>query len=87
MSSAKSLHAMLISPDVGASDLIVSGKIKLKNDSHIQKFDSNGLVFEDGSKISADAVIFSTGCVRCSGLLAGSTTLFLEPVICVLLSA
>ncbi|KII91612.1 hypothetical protein PLICRDRAFT_38413 [Plicaturopsis crispa FD-325 SS-3] len=47
--------------DVGASQLIIDGKIKLKNDSPIAGFTPKGLAFEDGSTLDADVVIFATG--------------------------
>ncbi|KAF8150950.1 hypothetical protein B0H34DRAFT_730728 [Crassisporium funariophilum] len=47
--------------DVGGSQYIIDGKIKLKNDSQIQGFTEDGLKFEDGSELPADVVIFCTG--------------------------
>jgi len=47
--------------DVGASQLIIDGKIKLKNDSPIERFTHNGLKFENGSELLADVVVFATG--------------------------
>ena len=47
--------------DVGASQLIIDGKIKLKNDSQISRFTKNGLEFANGSTLDADVVIFATG--------------------------
>ncbi|KXN82268.1 putative indole-3-pyruvate monooxygenase YUCCA11 [Leucoagaricus sp. SymC.cos] len=47
--------------DVGASRLIIDGKIKLKNDSTISQATETGLKFADGSELPADVVIFSTG--------------------------
>ncbi|KAI0041063.1 FAD/NAD(P)-binding domain-containing protein [Auriscalpium vulgare] len=47
--------------DVGASQLIIDGKIKLKNDSQISRFTKTGLQFEDGSTLDADMVVFATG--------------------------
>ncbi|TFY82502.1 hypothetical protein EWM64_g1514 [Hericium alpestre] len=47
--------------DVGASQLIIDGKIKLKNDVQIKCFTKRGLEFENGSMLDADAVIFATG--------------------------
>ncbi|KAE9407932.1 hypothetical protein BT96DRAFT_54915 [Gymnopus androsaceus JB14] len=47
--------------DVGASQMIIDGKIKLKNDSQLQSFTETGLKFEDGSEIPADVVVFATG--------------------------
>lgn len=49
------------STDVGASQLIIDGKIKLKNDAQITRFTQTGLEFEDGSTLDADVVVFATG--------------------------
>ena len=49
--------------DVGGSQYIIDGKIKLKNDSQIQGFTTNGLKFEDGSEVKTDVVVFCTGFV------------------------
>lgn len=50
--------------DVGASQLIIDGKIKLKNDSQIARFGKKTIVFENGSEIPADVVVFCTGSVQ-----------------------
>ncbi|KAF7352602.1 hypothetical protein MVEN_01225700 [Mycena venus] len=50
-----------VSLDVGTSQMIVDGKIKLKNDSLIERFTSTGLKFENGSELPADVVVFATG--------------------------
>ncbi|KAJ7055859.1 hypothetical protein C8F01DRAFT_1318724 [Mycena amicta] len=48
--------------DVGASQLLIDGKIKLKNNcGEISKFTPTGLKFEDGSELQADVVVFATG--------------------------
>ncbi|KAJ7068507.1 hypothetical protein C8F01DRAFT_1247008 [Mycena amicta] len=47
--------------DVGTSQMIVDGKIKLKNDSQITRFTASGLTFENGSELAADVVVFATG--------------------------
>ncbi|KAL4064288.1 hypothetical protein V8B97DRAFT_1319745 [Scleroderma yunnanense] len=47
--------------DVGASQYIIDGKIKLKSDGPIAKFTRTGLFFEDGSTLDADVVLFATG--------------------------
>ncbi|KIY68034.1 FAD/NAD(P)-binding domain-containing protein [Cylindrobasidium torrendii FP15055 ss-10] len=47
--------------DVGGSQLIIDGHVKLKNDSLLKEFTEHELIFEDGSKIEADVVVFSTG--------------------------
>jgi cation diffusion facilitator CzcD-associated flavoprotein CzcO len=41
--------------------MIIDGKIKLKNDSLIERFTETGIRFEDGSELDADVIIFSTG--------------------------
>ena len=45
---------------MGASQLIMDGKIKLKNDSQLARFTQAGLEFTDGSTLDSDAVIFAT---------------------------
>ena len=47
--------------DSGTSALIASRKIGLKQGQEISHFTSTSLVFEDGSEIEADEVIFATG--------------------------
>ncbi|KAJ6595193.1 hypothetical protein DFH09DRAFT_906286 [Mycena vulgaris] len=47
--------------DVGGSQLLIDGKIKLKNDSQISGFTESGIRFDDGSKLEADALVFATG--------------------------
>lgn len=47
--------------DVGASQKIIDGKIKLKNDAALERFTKNGLKFADGSELPADVVLFATG--------------------------
>ena len=47
--------------DVGASRLVIDGKIKLKNDAQISTFSEKGLEFDNGSHLDADVVIFVTG--------------------------
>ncbi|KAI0653806.1 FAD/NAD-P-binding domain-containing protein [Cubamyces menziesii] len=47
--------------DVGASQLVIDGKIKLKNDSRIKRYTKTGFEFEDGSTFDADVILFATG--------------------------
>ncbi|KAJ7648039.1 hypothetical protein FB45DRAFT_1052413 [Roridomyces roridus] len=47
--------------DVGGSQMIIDGKIKLKNDSQIAEFTESGLKFENGNELPADVVVFATG--------------------------
>jgi len=41
--------------------LIIDGKIKLKSDGPIKRFTPTGLLFEDGSTLNADVILFATG--------------------------
>ncbi|TFK48085.1 FAD/NAD(P)-binding domain-containing protein [Heliocybe sulcata] len=50
--------------EMGASQMIVDGKIKLKSDSLIDRFTETGLMFQDGTELSCDLVIFATGYQR-----------------------
>lgn len=47
--------------DVGASQLIIDGKIKIKQGQEIAEVLPNGLKFADGSELEADEIIFATG--------------------------
>ncbi|KAG6040277.1 hypothetical protein E4U41_001064 [Claviceps citrina] len=47
--------------DVGASKLIVDGKIKVKQGKEISQVLPRGLRFSDGSELEADEIIFATG--------------------------
>ncbi|KAI6046326.1 FAD/NAD(P)-binding domain-containing protein [Pisolithus marmoratus] len=47
--------------DIGASQKIIDGKIKLKSNCSIARFTPNGLLFEDGSTLDAEVVILATG--------------------------
>lgn len=47
--------------DVGGSQLIADGKIKVKQGQEITEVLANGLKFADGSELSADEIIFATG--------------------------
>lgn len=47
--------------DVGASQLIIDGKVKVKHGLEISEVLPNGLRFEDGSEVQADEIVFATG--------------------------
>ncbi|KAG5982192.1 hypothetical protein E4U55_002210 [Claviceps digitariae] len=47
--------------DVGASQLIIDGKIKVKQGNKISEILPRGLRFSDGSELEADEIIFATG--------------------------
>jgi len=47
--------------DVGCSQLIADGKIKVKQGCEISEIVPDGAVFSDGQKLEADEIIFATG--------------------------
>ncbi|MBS3650510.1 NAD(P)/FAD-dependent oxidoreductase [Pseudaminobacter sp. 19-2017] len=47
--------------DVGASELIINGEIKVKSGASIESMTPTGILFDDGSEIEADVVIACTG--------------------------
>lgn len=47
--------------DVGACQLIVDGKIKVKQGQEIDQVLPHGLLFADGSELEADEIVFATG--------------------------
>ncbi|KAM0747858.1 dimethylaniline monooxygenase [Meredithblackwellia eburnea MCA 4105] len=47
--------------DVGASTMIAEGKIKIKQGVEIKKLTKDGVLFEDGTELKADLVVFATG--------------------------
>ncbi|KAF8191347.1 hypothetical protein BJ912DRAFT_1022034 [Pholiota molesta] len=47
--------------DVGGSQYIIDGRLKLKSDSLIKEISPGGIRFEDGSELPADVIIFATG--------------------------
>jgi putative flavoprotein involved in K+ transport len=46
--------------DVGASQLVIDGKIKLKT-GQIERLTETGVVLADGSELPADLVVYATG--------------------------
>ncbi|KAI1860801.1 uncharacterized protein JN550_011263 [Neoarthrinium moseri] len=47
--------------DVGCSQLIIDGKIKIKQGQEVEEVLPHGLKFTDGSQLEADEIIFATG--------------------------
>ncbi len=47
--------------DVGASQLIIDGKIKLKSGVNVKEITENGVVLDDGSELPADLIVYATG--------------------------
>lgn len=58
----------MLRTDTGGSQLIIDGKIKLKSGPQIKQFTEHAILFDNGSKLEADVVIFN-GCVLPSYLL------------------
>ena len=49
------------SADVGGSQLIIDGKVKVKQGQEIEEILPHGLRFADGTELEADEIIFATG--------------------------
>jgi hypothetical protein len=47
--------------DVGGSQLIIDGKVKIKQGQEIERVTAHGLRFADGSELQADEIVFATG--------------------------
>ncbi|KAL8952004.1 MAG: hypothetical protein Q9222_002050 [Ikaeria aurantiellina] len=47
--------------DVGCSQLIIDGKVRVKQGQEIEEVKPNGLLFTDGEMLEADEIIFATG--------------------------
>ncbi|MEM7226277.1 MAG: NAD(P)/FAD-dependent oxidoreductase [Pseudomonadota bacterium] len=47
--------------DVGASELVADGKIKLKSGVTVEGIKEKSLVFSDGSELEADLIVYATG--------------------------
>ncbi|KAG8884116.1 hypothetical protein FRB98_002606 [Tulasnella sp. 332] len=47
--------------NVGCSELIIDGKVKIKQGQEIDRFEKKGILFKDGSVLDADIVVLATG--------------------------
>ncbi len=47
--------------DVGASQLVIDGKIKLRSGVNIERIEPNSVVLTDGSELPADLIVLATG--------------------------
>lgn len=47
--------------DVGASELVANGSIKLKSGSDVQELTENSVILKDGTELPADLVVYATG--------------------------
>jgi putative flavoprotein involved in K+ transport len=55
--------------DVGASELVANGSVKLKNGA-IERVTDSGLVMQDGSQLQADLIVWATGYGSMNGWVA-----------------
>jgi putative flavoprotein involved in K+ transport len=56
--------------DVGASELVAEGKIKLKSGVGIAEIREHSVVFDDGSELPADLIVYATGYASMNGWVA-----------------
>jgi putative flavoprotein involved in K+ transport len=47
--------------DIGASELIANGSIKLKSGSDVQELSEDAVILKDGTRLPADLVVYATG--------------------------
>jgi len=55
--------------DIGASELIIDGKIKLKR-GQVTEVDETGVVLDDGTHLDADLIVYATGYGSMNGWVA-----------------
>ncbi|WP_028309948.1 MULTISPECIES: NAD(P)/FAD-dependent oxidoreductase [Derxia] len=56
--------------DVGASELVANGSIKLKSRVGIESLTENGVLMKDGTELPADLVVYATGYGSMNGWVA-----------------
>ncbi|MCW6507952.1 NAD(P)/FAD-dependent oxidoreductase [Lichenifustis flavocetrariae] len=56
--------------DVGASELIANGDIKLKSGVDVREITETGVVLSDGSELAADLIVYATGYGSMNGWVA-----------------
>jgi putative flavoprotein involved in K+ transport len=47
--------------DVGASELVADGKVKLKSGVNVEEIREHSLVLTDGTELAADVIVYATG--------------------------
>ena len=47
--------------DVGASDMVADGRIKLKSGVSVKELTKDSVVFDDGTSLKADLIVYATG--------------------------
>jgi len=56
--------------DVGASELVADGRIKLKSGVNIERITDNSVVLTDGTELPADLIVYATGYGSMNGWVA-----------------
>jgi len=56
--------------DVGASEMVADGKIKLKSGVAVKEITENGVQFDDGTELPADLIVMATGYSSMNGWAA-----------------
>ena len=56
--------------DVGASELVANGSIKLRSGVHIERINPHSVTLSDGSELPADLIVYATGYGSMNGWLA-----------------
>jgi putative flavoprotein involved in K+ transport len=56
--------------DVGASQLIIDGKIKLKSGHGVDRITESGVLLTDGTELPADVIVYATGYGSMNGWVA-----------------
>ena len=56
--------------DVGASELVANGSIKLKSRVNIERINPNSVTLSDGTELPADLIVYATGYGSMNGWLA-----------------
>src|SRR5205823_11407487 len=56
--------------DVGASELIANGSVKLKSGVDVERLTEHGVILTDGTELSADLVVYATGYGSMNGFAA-----------------
>jgi len=60
--------------DVGASELVANGSVKLKSGVHIERINPKSVTLTDGSELPADLLVYATGYGSMNGWLADLIT-------------
>ena len=56
--------------DVGASELVANGSVKLKSGVNIERVDAKSVTLSDGTELPADLIVYATGYGSMNGWLA-----------------